>query len=34
MRGYKSIEEMMNGFWMTQRVWGECGIDMGDLLAV
>ena len=32
IRGYKSIEGMMNGLWLTQRVWGESGIDMGELL--
>lgn len=33
MRGYKNIEGMMNGLWLTQLVWGEFGMDMGDMLA-
>ena len=33
MRGYKSIEGMMNGMWLTQWIWGEPGMDMGELLA-
>ena len=33
MRGCKSVEGMMNGLWLTQRVWGECGVDMDELLA-
>ena len=33
LRGYKSVEGMMNGLWLTQRAWGECGMDMGHLLA-
>ena len=33
LRGYKSVEGMMNGLWMARRVWGECGMDLGDLLA-
>ena len=32
IRGYKSIEGMMNGLWLTQRVWGESGMDMNELL--
>ena len=31
-RGYKSAEGMMNGLWLTQRVRGESGIEMGELL--
>ena len=30
---YKSIEGMMNGLWLTQWIWGESGMDMGELLA-
>ena len=33
MRGYKSVEGMMNGLWWRQRVWGERGMDMGERLA-
>ena len=33
IRGYESVEGTMNGLWLTQRVWGECGMDMGELLA-
>lgn len=33
MRGYKSVAGMMNGLWLTRRVWGEAGMDKGDLLA-
>ena len=33
LRGYKSMEGMMNGLWLTQRVWGEAGVDMDELLA-
>ena len=33
MRGYKSIAGMMNGLWLTQRVWGEAGMDMGEPVA-
>ena len=33
MRGYKSVGGMMNGLWLTQRVWGEFGMDTDDLLA-
>ena len=32
-RGYKSVEGMMNGLWLTRRVWGERGIDIGEALA-
>ena len=32
LRGYKSIAGMMNGLWLTQRVWGESDMDMGDML--
>ena len=32
-RGYKSIDGMMNGLWLTQWIWGEPGLDMGELLA-
>ena len=32
MRDYKSVEGMMNGLWLTQRVWGESGIGIGDPL--
>ena len=33
IKGYKSIEGMMNGLWLTQRIWGESGMDIGKLLA-
>ena len=33
LRACKSIEGMMNGLWLTQRVWGESRMDMGELLA-
>lgn len=33
IRGYKSIEGMMNDLWLTQRVWGASGMDMSELLA-
>ena len=33
MRGYKSVEGMMSGLWLTQQVWGERGMDKGELLA-
>ena len=33
IRGYKSVVGMMNGLWLTQRVWGESGIDMSEPLA-
>ena len=32
-RGYKSIAGMMNGLWLTQRVWGESGMNICELLA-
>ena len=32
-RGYESIAGMMNGLWLTQLVWDEYGMDMGELLA-
>ena len=32
-RGYESIDGMMNGLWLTQLVWGEYSMDMGELLA-
>ena len=32
-KGYESIGGMMNGLWLTQRIWGESGMDMGYLLA-
>ena len=32
LRGYKSIEGMMNGQWLTRRVRGESGLDMGEPL--
>ena len=32
-RGYKSIDGMMNGLWLTQRIWDESGMDVGELLA-
>ena len=31
--GYKSVDGMMNGLWLTQLVWGESCMDIGDLLA-
>ena len=31
IRGYKSVEGMMNGLWLTQRVWGESSMDMREL---
>ena len=31
--GYESIDGMMNGLWLTQRIWGESGMDMGEMLA-
>lgn len=31
LRACKSIEGMMNGLWLTQRVWGESRMDMGEL---
>ena len=34
IRGYKSIEGMMSGLWLTQLIWGKSGMDMGDMLAV
>ena len=33
IRGYKSEDGMMTGLWLTQLVWGESGMDMGELLA-
>ena len=33
MRGYKSLEGMMNGIWLTQSSWGKPGMDMEYLLA-
>ena len=33
LRGYKSVEGMMNGLWLTQWIWGESDMDMGELLA-
>ena len=33
LRGYKSVDGTMNGLWLTQRVWGECGMDMDEPLA-
>ena len=33
LRGYKSIAGMMNGLLLTQWIWGESGVDMGDMLA-
>ena len=33
IRAYKSIDGMMNGLWLTQWIWGESGMDMGELLA-
>ena len=33
MRGYKSVVGMINELWLMQRVWGECGMDMDELLA-
>ena len=33
MRGCKSVERIMNGLWLTQRICGESGMDIGDLLA-
>ena len=32
-RGYESIEGILNGLWLMQWIWGEAGLDMGDLLA-
>ena len=32
-RGYKGIDGIMNGLWLTQWIWGESGLDMGELLA-
>ena len=32
IRGYKSIEGMMNGLWLPQRVGGESGVDMDEPL--
>ena len=32
-RGYMSIAGMMSGLWLTQRIWGESGMDMRELLA-
>ena len=34
IRGYKSVEGMMNGLWLTQLIWGESGMDMGEPLDV
>ena len=34
IRAYKSIAGVMNGLWLTQWIWGESGMDMGELLAV
>ena len=28
IRGYKSVERMMNGLWLAQRAWGESGMDI------
>ena len=33
LRGCKDLEGMMNGLWLTQRVRGESGMAMGELLA-
>ncbi len=30
---YKSVEGMMNGLWLTQWIWGDSGMDMGELMA-
>ena len=32
IRGCKSVEGMMNGLWLTQRVWGDSALDMGKPL--
>ena len=32
-RGYESMEGMMSGMWLTKRIWGKSGMDMGELLA-
>ena len=33
LRGYKSVEGMMNELWLTQRVWGDPSKDLGEVLA-
>ena len=33
MRGCKSVDGMMNGLWLTQWIWGESDMDMGEPLA-
>ena len=33
IKGYESVEGMMNGLWLTQRVWGESSMDMDEMLA-
>ena len=33
IKGYESVEGMMNGLRLTQRVCDESGMDMDDLLA-
>ncbi len=34
VRGYKSVDGMMNGLRLTQWVWsGENGLDLGELMA-
>ena len=33
MRNYKVMEGMVNGLWLTQWIWGESRMDLGELLA-
>ena len=32
IRGYKSVDGMMNGLWLTQRVWERSCMDVGKPL--